>query len=70
MTENDANPVPGSGGTAAEAERKARGTGSDGTIPVSDKGISLTTTDDGSNFNQEEDPGTGHDGPGQATTEK
>ncbi|XAS65456.1 hypothetical protein ACOM2C_01175 [Pseudarthrobacter sp. So.54] len=67
MTENDANPVPGSGENAAEAERKARGTGSDGTIPVSDEGISLTTTDDGSNFDPEEDA---PDGPGQATAEK
>lgn len=67
MNENDATPVPGSGGTAAEAERKARGAGSDGTIPVSDKGISLTTTDDGSNFNPEEDAPAA---PGQSTPDK
>lgn len=51
MTKNDAQPTPG----GDRAAGRPRGAGPDGTIPVSDEGISLTSTGTGSNFNPEED---------------
>lgn len=38
-----------------ENEARRTGTGPEGTIPVSDEGIALTTTTQETNFNQEED---------------
>ena len=48
---------------------KPAGTGPDGSIPVSDEGISLTTTPEGTNFNQEEEAAWAGL-PGQARPEK
>jgi hypothetical protein len=55
MKERESSPESGN----AEDDAAASGAGPDGTIPVSGDGISLTSSEDGTNFNQEEDPDIG-----------
>lgn len=56
MNHHDATPAPEGAGVPSRGDAQAGGAGQEGTIPVSNDGISLTTTADGSTFNPEEDP--------------
>lgn len=69
MNTKDAKNLPGSGGTAAHAERKMHEAGFEGSNPASDEGILLTMTGDGSSFNPAENAGAGTIKSARATPE-